>query len=750
MPIDDLLMVEKYGKKSFNLDVPDRVTCMTALVETGEYAPTDAASESVRNLAARYAELEDVFPDELREEALPFFIDWLIYRVQLVQITAYTDDDAYTIFETMNDRGLKLTPADMLKGYLLANIAEGSPRTKANDLWRQRMLQLRDLDKDGDSDFLKTWLRSQYAKNIRKREKNAKPEDWDRIGTEFHRWLRGQAKTVGLLKQANFYDFVTVDLDYYARQYTRIVKAASWQSADPRLVHIGYNADRGFTLQHQVLLAPLTTSDSDDVAATKMDLVARYIDTLLAWRVWNFRMLAYSTMSYAMFLVMRDIRGMSVPDLANHLHGLLMAETETFDSNDRLYVHQQNRFQLQLMLARITDYLGVQSGEAPRYREYTNAEGVRYEVEHIWADHYERHTDEFSHPHEFAEHRNLIGDLLLLPKRFNASYNDDPYAKKLPHYLEQNILARSLHPQSYAKNPGFLQFVETTGLPFKPYETLPRGTSSNVAGSTEPSPNGSGTPTTCFESPACNRRRTADVHRSQALPGLPPERRERADCPFPLGCSGDADAVLRSRSERNRPDLPLLSVARERGVFVRTADDDNHNVIPEDLSNYKIARIGDLVVNKMKAWQGSLGLAPCDGVVSPAYFVFDFDIADRFYGQALLRSKPYVALFAAASDGVRIGQWDLVPARMREIPVLLPPPDEQAAIVRYLAHANRRIDKAIAAKRKLIRLLEEQNRVIVNLAVTRGLDPDAPTKDSDVPGLGMIPSHWDVSRLKLV
>lgn len=474
VPIDDLLMVEKYGKKSFNLDVPDRVACMTALVETGAYAPSDAASESVRNLAARYAELEDVFPDELREEALPFFIDWLIYRVQLVQITAYTDDDAYTIFETMNDRGLKLTPADMLKGYLLANIAEGAPRTKANDLWRQRMLQLRDLDKDGDSDFLKTWLRSQYAKNIRKREKNAKPEDWDRIGTEFHRWLRSQAKTVGLAKQANFYDFVTVDLDYYARQYTRIVKAASWQSADPRLVHIGYNADRGFTLQHQVLLAPLTTSDSDDVAATKMDLVARYIDTLLAWRVWNFRMLAYSTMSYAMFLVMRDIRGMNVPELARHLHGLLMAETETFDSNDRLYVHQQNRFQLQLLLARITDYLGVQSGEAPRYREYTNAEGVRYEVEHIWADHYERHTDEFSHPHEFAEHRNLIGDLLLLPKRFNASYNDDPYAKKLPHYLEQNILARSLHPQSFAKNPGFLQFVATSGLPFKPYETFTR------------------------------------------------------------------------------------------------------------------------------------------------------------------------------------------------------------------------------------------------------------------------------------
>jgi Protein of unknown function DUF262/Protein of unknown function (DUF1524) len=472
VPIDDLLMVEKYGKKSFNLDVPDRVTCMTALVENGEYTPNDTSSESVRNLAARYQELEGLFPEDLRRDALLFFIDWLIYRVQLVQITAYTDDDAYTIFETMNDRGLKLTPADMLKGYLLAKMADGAPRTKANDLWRQRMLQLGDLEKDADSDFLKTWLRSQYANKIRERRKNARPEDWDRIGTEFHRWLRGEAKNIGLARQSDFYDFVNRDLDYFSHQYRRVVEAASWQANDPRLAYIGYNADRGFTLQHQVLLAPLTTSDSDDVATTKMELVARYLDILLAWRVWNFRILAYSTMSYAMFVVMRDIRGLSVPDLATHLNALLVAETETFHSNDRLYVHQQNRYQLQLLLARITDYLGVQSGEASRYRELTNATGVRYEVEHIWADHYERHEDEFAHPHEFGEHRNLIGDLLLLPKSFNASYNDDPYEKKLPHYLEQNILARSLHSQSYENNPGFLRFVHSSGIPFKPYETF--------------------------------------------------------------------------------------------------------------------------------------------------------------------------------------------------------------------------------------------------------------------------------------
>ena len=128
--------------------------------------------------------------------------------------------------------------------------------------------------------------------------------------------------------------------------------------------------------------------------------------------------------------------------------------------------------------------------------------------------------------------------------------------------------------------------------------------------------------------------------------------------------------MIAGRNERNRADLPLLSVAREKGVFVRSLTDlsENHNVIPEDLTNYKVARAGNLVINKMKAWQGSMGIAPCDGIVSPAYYVFDFRIANHTFGQRLLRSKPYVAHFGQASDGVRVGQWDLSVPGMRNIP----------------------------------------------------------------------------------
>jgi type I restriction enzyme S subunit len=206
------------------------------------------------------------------------------------------------------------------------------------------------------------------------------------------------------------------------------------------------------------------------------------------------------------------------------------------------------------------------------------------------------------------------------------------------------------------------------------------------------------------------------------------------------------------RTERDRPDLPLLSVAREKGVFLRslTDADDNHNVIPDDLSNYKMARAGDLVINKMKAWQGSMGVAPCDGIVSPAYFVFDFRIANHAFGQRLLRSKPYVAQFGQASDGVRIGQWDLSIAEMRQIPVLVPSEDEQAAIVRFLDHANRKIDGFIRAKRKLIGLLNEQKQAITHRAVSRGLHPDVPLQPSGIPWLGDIPQHWEVFRAKYV
>lgn len=208
--------------------------------------------------------------------------------------------------------------------------------------------------------------------------------------------------------------------------------------------------------------------------------------------------------------------------------------------------------------------------------------------------------------------------------------------------------------------------------------------------------------------------------------------------------------LIRKRNERNRVDLPLLSVAREKGVFVRSMTDatENHNVIPEDLSNYKVARSGNLVINKMKAWQGSMGIAPCDGIVSPAYFVFDLQIANRAFAQKLLRCKPYVSHFAEASDGVRVGQWDLSIPGMRQIPILLPSLNEQDAIVRFLDSLNLKISQFILAKRKLIARLNEQKQIVVLNAVTCGLESTTPMKRGGISWLPEVPAGWKVLRSK--
>lgn len=470
--LDDLIYATKYGVKSFNLDVDDRRECMSALFE-GNDVDLTSASESVQNLAARFDDIGGALPEEVTGETLPYFVDWLVENARLVEITAYSDDDAYAIFETMNDRGLKLTPADMLKGYLLSNITDPDARLKANETWRSTVAELTADESDVDSDFFKAWLRSQYAQKIRERKKNAVNEDWDRIGTEFHRWVRENAGKIGLLHSTDFRRFIESDLTFYARWYRKALTAAQADKPPAGLEHITYNANREFTLQYQLLLAPLQPSDPEDVVRTKLALVARYVDITLARRIWNSKSIAYSTMAYAMFVAMKAIRGKSVTDLAETLYALLAEQQETFTTNDQLRVHQQNRYQLHRTLARLTDYVHTQSGGGTIYDELLGVgDNPRHEVEHIWADHFEQHTDEFDNPHDFADHRNLVGGLLLVPKSFNASYGDMPYAQKRPHYLSQNLLARSLHDQAYDHSPGFVKFVQDSGLPFQPYEVF--------------------------------------------------------------------------------------------------------------------------------------------------------------------------------------------------------------------------------------------------------------------------------------
>ncbi len=181
---------------------------------------------------------------------------------------------------------------------------------------------------------------------------------------------------------------------------------------------------------------------------------------------------------------------------------------------------------------------------------------------------------------------------------------------------------------------------------------------------------------------------------------------------------------LFSVSEKNHPEMLLLSVTREQGVIQRDVDnyDTNHNYIPDDLSGYKLVRKGQFVINKMKAWQGSYGVSEYDGIVSPAYFVFNLRFPNKEFFHFAMRSRVYVNFFAQFSDGIRIGQWDLSMQKMKHIPFFVPPEEEQKEILKSIPSKTAEIDALIDALYKEISCVQELRTRTISDVVTGKVD----------------------------
>lgn len=209
---------------------------------------------------------------------------------------------------------------------------------------------------------------------------------------------------------------------------------------------------------------------------------------------------------------------------------------------------------------------------------------------------------------------------------------------------------------------------------------------------------------------------------------------------------------LFSRTKRTGyTEKELLSVYRDYGVIPKSSRDDNNNKPSEDLSPYQLVEHNDLVMNKMKAWQGSIAVSECEGIVSPAYFVYKpnkilFELAYPRYVHYLLRNPIYITQYLSRSKGIRVNQWDLDPDEFRKIELLLPTKYEQEKIYSFLDHETTKIDNLIEKQQQLIELLKEKRQAVISHAVTKGLNPDVPMKYSGVEWLGKVPEHWEVSK----
>lgn len=177
---------------------------------------------------------------------------------------------------------------------------------------------------------------------------------------------------------------------------------------------------------------------------------------------------------------------------------------------------------------------------------------------------------------------------------------------------------------------------------------------------------------------------------------------------------------LRLRGVRNQIDKQVLSLYRELGIVPKNSRDDNHNVTSEDVSDYRYVRVGDFVVNKMKAWQGSVAVSDYEGIVSPAYYVYEFvdDEIDKKYFHYLIRNKSYTTEFRRLSGGIREGQWDLPAESLQNTLILLPPLDEQKAIADYLDHKCAEIEQLIANKKTQLDTLDDYKKSLIYEYVT--------------------------------
>lgn len=468
--ISEMIYSKKFGTKSFNMTDESRQDCLDGLFTFGEYQLTEGDDETIQNMIDRYDDIIQTFPEEIDEKALPFFIDWLTELVVVVEITAYSDENAYTIFETMNDRGLNLTPSEMLKGYVLSRITNASQRVKVNELWKESIQKLHTYTDSSDQKFFQAWFRSKYAISIRPGKAGSEDKDFELIGSRFHNWFKdNHITTFGLNDSDKFFEFFTKEFKFFVNLYCKLIDDR--KKLNNEVPHLHYLNYWGIaeSLEDPLLLAAIKSTDDLNTINRKVDFVSRYIETFTVRRSINYRKFNQSSIKYTMFNVIKSIRNSDIGGLSEKLVSEIESIDESFDAFGEFRMHGQNKKFVKHLLSRFSGYVDESMGKDSNYSNYRNPIGRQFEIEHIWNSNYADYSNLFDQEHDFNIYRNMIGALILLPNGTNQSYGSDDYPTKLGHYIKENALAQTLHADFYIKNPNFLKSENLEGVDFKPH-----------------------------------------------------------------------------------------------------------------------------------------------------------------------------------------------------------------------------------------------------------------------------------------
>lgn len=328
------LYISKGGRRTLTLNVPSRNDVMKALMNANQLHEVKIENniqndESIDNIIGRYSDILSLFPTELRKTSLlPLFIEWLLNNITIVEIMAYSIDNAYSIFESMNDRGLNLNPTEILKAYLLSKMSDDTKSEEMNDFWKERINSIKTIaGNDADESFFRAWFRAKYAQTSRKTGAGSENEDYENIGTQFHAWLKANQKEIGLKQPQDFYMFVKSDFDFYSDVFMKFVSFQSIPDSHmTQSFYITAQYPLADSLYQPLMLAPINKRDIQSCILEKLRMVNRFVDIYINRRTLMEKSITQSTVRNWMFSVTKNIRNMEQSELEAELRRTLVEQ----------------------------------------------------------------------------------------------------------------------------------------------------------------------------------------------------------------------------------------------------------------------------------------------------------------------------------------------------------------------------------------------------------------------------------------
>lgn len=282
------------------------------------------------NIIDRYDDIATLFPEELKDkEVFPLFAEWLLHNVTLVEIKAFSLDNAYIIFETMNDRGMSLNPTEIVKAFLLSKMENEQQAEEMNNAWKDRMMKIKAVAGDeGDMSFFRAWLRSKYANTKRSKTANSENEDFENIGTQFHSWLKGHLKQLYLIKPKDYYLFVKSDFDFFSNLFLTIATMRKDKDSNLNLVSNYCIAD---SLYIPLLMAPICKVDETEKIKEKIEQINMFVDSFINIRTLSGRSVTQSTIRDTIYDLVKEIRNLSIDELEEVLKSKYKPLDELYD-----------------------------------------------------------------------------------------------------------------------------------------------------------------------------------------------------------------------------------------------------------------------------------------------------------------------------------------------------------------------------------------------------------------------------------